>query len=265
MSTVVIDTPEATAVTAIDAGRGTVVPLTSTLGARVVGLHLGAPLDEATVAWLRGLLLDHKALFFRGQHLTPTEQVAFARTLGELTPAHPLAGGLDDDHPEVLVLDSSAYLLGLGRRTEKTSYNDRWHTDVTFSARPPAASVLCAEVIPASGGDTLWCDLEDAYAALSPKLRAVLDDTVAFHTAVGAFGYLERQEGCTRAPRRPGQHRAPGGAGASRDRAAFVVRQRGLHHLARRLQRAGERCPARPAVRALHCAGAHRALAVAGR
>jgi len=195
MSTVVIDTPEATAVTAIDAGRGTVVPLTSTLGARVVGLHLGAPLDEATVAWLRGLLLDHKALFFRGQHLTPTEQVAFARTLGELTPAHPLAGGLDDDHPEVLVLDSSAYLLGLGRRTEKTSYNDRWHTDVTFSARPPAASVLCAEVIPASGGDTLWCDLEDAYAALSPKLRAVLDDTIAFHTAVGAFGYLERQEG----------------------------------------------------------------------
>lgn len=181
--------------TATPAITASVVPLTSTLGAEVVGLDLGAPLDEATVAWLRSVLLDHKALFFRDQHLTPTEQVAFSRTLGELTPAHPLAGGLDDDHPEVLVLDSSAYTLGLGRRTEKTSYNDRWHTDVTFSARPPAIAVLCAEVIPPSGGDTLWCDLEDAYSALSPKLRALLDDTVAFHTAVGAFGYFERQDG----------------------------------------------------------------------
>jgi alpha-ketoglutarate-dependent taurine dioxygenase len=166
--------------------------LGSTLGAVVHGVDLADELDPATGAAVRRALLDHKVLFFRDQHLTPTEQVAFARTLGELTPAHPLAGGLDDDHPEVLVLDSSAYALGLGRRTETTSYNDRWHTDVTFSATPPAASVLCAEILPSRGGDTLWADLEDAYATLSPRLRRVLDETVAFHTAVGAFGYLER-------------------------------------------------------------------------
>src|SRR6478752_1295345 len=167
------------------------LPLTSTLGAEVTGLELGRPLTGASTAWVRRALVEHKVLFFRGQHLTPSEQVAFAATLGELTPAHPLAGGLDDDHPEVLVLDSSAYALGLGRRTATTSYNDRWHTDVTFSERPPAASVLCAEVIPPVGGDTLWADLEDAYTTLSPRLQSILDEATALHSAVGAFGYLE--------------------------------------------------------------------------
>jgi taurine dioxygenase len=165
--------------------------LGATLGAVVHGVDLASGLDQRTVAAVRGALLDRKVLFFRDQHLTPSEQVAFARTLGELTPAHPLAGGLDDDHPEVLVLDSRAYTLGLGRRTETTSYNDRWHTDVTFSATPPAASVLCAEILPSRGGDTLWADLEDAYATLSPRLQAVLDTTTARHTAAGAFGFLE--------------------------------------------------------------------------
>lgn len=169
------------------------VPLTSTLGAEIVGLHLGAGLTEDEAARVRAALVEHKVLFFRGQHLSPSEQVAFGAMLGELTPAHPLAGGLDADHPEVLVLDSSAYALGLGRRTATTSYNDRWHTDVTFSARPPMASVLCAEIIPPSGGDTLWSDLEDAYSSLSPRLRAILDETTARHSAVGAFGYLERE------------------------------------------------------------------------
>ena len=32
----------------------------------------------------------------------------------------------------------------------------RWHTDVTFVARPPVGSILNAVVIPPAGGDTLF-------------------------------------------------------------------------------------------------------------
>ncbi len=193
--TATIGARSAATLSAVPAGADVLAleALGTTLGAVVHGVDLSDDLDPRTAAALRGALLDRKVLFFRGQHLSPTEQVAFARTLGELTPAHPLAGGLDDDHPEVLVLDSSAYALGLGRRTATTSYNDRWHTDVTFSATPPAASVLCAEILPSRGGDTLWADLEDAYATLSPRLQAILDTTTARHTAAGAFGFLERE------------------------------------------------------------------------
>lgn len=194
MPTATTNTPRtagAATATAADLEHLDLELLGTTLGAVVHGIDLADELTSGTGAAVRRALLDHKVLFFRGQHLTPTEQVAFARTLGELTPAHPLAGGLDDDHPEVLVLDSSAYALGLGRHTGTTSYNDRWHTDVTFSATPPAASVLCAEILPSRGGDTLWADLEDAYATLSPRLQAILDATTARHTAAGAFGFLE--------------------------------------------------------------------------
>lgn len=165
-------------------------PLTSTIGAVVHDVDLGDVEDPTVVEALRGALLRWRVLFFRGQHLTPAEQVRVARWLGEPTPAHPLAGGLDADHPEVLILDSSSYALGLGRRNERTSYNDCWHTDVTFSATPPAAAVLCAEVIPASGGDTLWADAVDAYETLTAPIRALLDPLRATHTAQQAFSFL---------------------------------------------------------------------------
>ena len=79
-------------------------------------------------------LLRWKVLFLRGQHLTPTEQVRLRPALRLLTPAHPLQGGFDDEHPEVLVLDSRDYAFGIGDRDAGDQLQLRWHTDVTFSA-----------------------------------------------------------------------------------------------------------------------------------
>lgn len=165
----------------------TLEPLTPTIGAVVGGLDLSAPLPADAAAELRAALVAWRVLFAREQHLDPTAQVAFGRVFGELTPAHPLQGGIDDDHPEVLVLDSAAYALGIGDRGEGTSYNNRWHTDVTFSATPPRASVLAARVVPDVGGDTLWSDLVGAYAALSAPVRALADTLTAVHDAAQTF------------------------------------------------------------------------------
>ena len=164
-----------------------VEPLTGTLGAVVHGVDLAVDLDEDAVAELHRALLSYRVLFFRDQQLTPSRQVAFGRRFGELTPAHPLVGGLDADHPEVLVLDSRRYALGVGSRGQGTSYNNRWHTDVTFSERPPLGSILAAKVVPDRGGDTLWADLADAYATLSPSLRSRLESLRAVHDAAATF------------------------------------------------------------------------------
>jgi taurine dioxygenase len=165
----------------------TIEPLTGSIGAVVHGVDLTAPLPEAVVADVRTALLCWRVVFLRDQQVTPGQHVAFGRAFGELTPAHPLQGGLDADHPEVLVLDSRAYRLGVGDRGTGTSYNNRWHTDVTFSAQPPMASILAAKVIPERGGDTLWADLVDAYRALSPGLRDLVDPLVAVHEAARTF------------------------------------------------------------------------------
>ena len=161
--------------------------LTGTIGCEVSSTVRACDLSDSDIVRLRVALLDHKVLFFRGQHLTPTEQVGFARRFGVLTPAHPLVGGLDAEHPEVLLLDSAAYPLGVGSKTDGTSYNNRWHTDVTFSTKPPMGSMLSAQLIPLVGGDTLWADLTNAYATLSAPLRAMLNGLTASHDAKSAF------------------------------------------------------------------------------
>jgi alpha-ketoglutarate-dependent taurine dioxygenase len=164
-----------------------VEPLTGSIGAIVHGVDLRAELSDAQVTAVRAAWLEFRVVFFREQHITPTQQVAFARRFGVLTPAHPLVGGLDADHPEVLVLDSSDYPLGVGSRGRGTSYNDRWHTDVTFSERPPTGTILAAKVLPSRGGDTLWSDLVGAYATLSAPIRSLIDGLIAIHDATATF------------------------------------------------------------------------------
>jgi taurine dioxygenase len=162
-------------------------PLTASIGAIVTGIDLREPLTADVVHALRAALVRWRVVFLRDQHINPTQQVAFGRTFGELTAAHPLQGGLDDEHPEILVLDSRDYALGIGDRAQGTSYNNRWHTDVTFSATPPLASILAAKEVPAHGGDTLWADLVGAYAALSPPVQALVDPLTAVHHAAQTF------------------------------------------------------------------------------
>jgi taurine dioxygenase len=168
-----------------------ITPLTGTIGAVVGDVDLTSRLDAETVDGLRDALHRWKVLFFRDQGVTPTQQVAFGRQFGDLTAAHPLQGGLDADHPEILVLDSSDYALGIGDRGNGTSYNNRWHTDVTFSERPPAGSILAAKVIPDVGGDTLWADHVDAYRSLSDPLRTLVDGLTAMHNAQRTFERLQ--------------------------------------------------------------------------
>eukprot|EP00042_Codosiga_hollandica_P024030 m.98494 g.98494 ORF g.98494 m.98494 type:complete len:324 (-) comp51407_c0_seq1:80-1051(-) len=171
-----------------------VEPLTGTLGAIVHGINLTQELTDEQIAFVRETLLQYKVIFFRDQHIQPKQQVAFARRFGVLTPAHPLVGGLSEDLPEVLVLDSTDYKLGVGSANKKTSYNNRWHTDVTFSPTPPAMTVLSAKKIPTRGGDTLWCDLEDAYQTLSAPLRSMLDSLIAVHSARSTFARYQTDD-----------------------------------------------------------------------
>ncbi|CMT77142.1 dioxygenase [Mycobacterium tuberculosis] len=120
----------------------TVKKLGSRIGAQIDGVRLGGDLDPAAVNEIRAALLAHKVVFFRGQHqLDDAEQLAFAGLLG--TPiGHPAAIALADDAPIITPINSE-----FGKA-------NRWHTDVTFAANYPAASVLRAVSLPSYGGAT---------------------------------------------------------------------------------------------------------------
>jgi taurine dioxygenase len=147
-------------------------PLTVWIGAEIVGADLREELDAATVSDIRLALLRYKVVFFREQHLDQVQQLAFAGRLGQLTTAHPTVPGVEDA-PNVFELDSHA-----GARA------DQWHTDATFTDRPPAASVLRAVVVPPFGGDTIWANTATAYRGLPAPLSRLADGLRAVHTNV---------------------------------------------------------------------------------
>ena len=138
----------------------TVTKLGSRIGARVDGVHLGGNLAPAAVDEIRRALLTHKVIFFRGQHhLDDQQQLAFGGLLG--TPVgHPAAGALAAKGAPVITPINSEY----GKA-------NRWHTDVTFAANYPAASILRAVTLPSYGGSTLWASTAAAYDDLPEPLN----------------------------------------------------------------------------------------------
>ena len=141
------------------------------LGAYVRGASLKEALDDSALFdGLRGLLLEHGVLFLRDQPLAPEQLQAVASRFGPLFdhPAYPATPGADHVH----VLESTA---------QAPSKIEVWHSDMTFSATPPAFTFLHGQVIPEYGGDTLWASATAAYEALSKPLKAMLDGLTAVH------------------------------------------------------------------------------------
>ena len=146
------------------------MPLTPTIGAEVSGIDLAHPLAPADKAALRQALLDWKVLFFRDQHITTDQHLAFARNFGELE-VHPFApskGG----YPEVLAITHDR---------DSRGRENTWHSDVTWRLEPSLGSVLRALEVPPVGGDTLFADMYAAYEGLSDDVKAEIDGALAVH------------------------------------------------------------------------------------
>jgi len=151
--------------------------LTGALGAEIAGLDLSRPLDDAVFAEVEAAFHEHVVLVFPDQNWTPAQQVAFTARFGPVE-EHPLRSrpGLPE-HPEVLVLVNKPGTRG--------ARNDIWHSDISFSETPPLGSVLYGLQIPEGRGDTMFCNMIRAYAALSPALREMLRPLRALHSAAG--------------------------------------------------------------------------------
>ena len=151
----------------------TVTQLGSRIGARIDGVALSGDLHAGTVADIREALLRHKVIFLRDQHhLDDARQHAFAAQIG--TPiAHPAA---QENMPIITPINSDF------------AKANRWHTDVTFVANYPAASVLRAVTLPSYGGSTLWTNTAAAYDALPESLKHLADNLWALHS--NRFDYV---------------------------------------------------------------------------
>ena len=143
--------------------------LGSALGARVDGLDVTAPLDPAVVDGLYKALLDHKVLVVPALGMSPEQHMALGRALGDIE-VHAFFPNLGEGYEQVSVLDSA-----------QGNTASMWHTDESFLPHPPMGTLTHAKVLPAVGGDTLFCSTTAAYDALSPNMKRYLEGLTAVH------------------------------------------------------------------------------------
>lgn len=168
--------------------------LDAPFGAEILGLDLARPLHADDFARIHAAHLAHHVLVFRGQRITPAQQVDFSRRFGPLQihvqKKFQLAG-----HPEVLIVSNikdQGEPIGLG------DAGHFWHSDLSYKQRPSLGSLLHAQQLPAEGGDTLFADQHAAYDALPLALKNRLASLSAEHSYLAKYEELR-----ARSPWRP--------------------------------------------------------------
>lgn len=147
-----------------------VTRLAGALGAEVRGVDL-ASADDAAIAEVERLLLEHLVLFFPGQHLSLDAHVALGRRFGPLE-GHPNLKNPFTQHPNLFELAAT-----------HGGVADEWHTDITFREQPALLSVLQMKKCPPTGGDTMWSSLYAAFEELSAPMQWLCEGLSALHDA----------------------------------------------------------------------------------
>lgn len=155
-------------------------PLSPALGTVVHGIDLDRDLEHAEmVRFLRELWLQRRVIMFRDQqHLTRDGLIRFARSFGELGAHHgerdhiPDGPRTPEGYPDVLPIESGE---------ERPGAASEWHSDATWSARPPMGSVLICRETPAIGGDTNFCDGYGLWQGLRDETRERVQALRAVH------------------------------------------------------------------------------------
>jgi taurine dioxygenase len=168
--------------------------LEAPLGAEVLGLDLSRPLDAAGFATIHQAHLDHHVLVFRGQRITPGQQIDFSRRFGPLQ-IHVLKQFQLAGHPEILIVSNileNGAPIGLG------DAGHFWHSDLSYVAKPSLGSMLHAQELPAEGGDTLFANQHTAYDTVPEALKKTIAPLKAEHTYLARYEELR-----ARSPWRP--------------------------------------------------------------
>ena len=153
-------------------------PLTAALGAEILGVDLGQALPEAQFDEVRRAFAEFSVIFFRGQHLTPDQHIAFARGWGEINVNRFFKAV--ESHPLIAEVRKA--------RDQETNIGGEWHTDHSYDEIPATGSILYARHVPQIGGDTQFASMYAAFDGLSEGLQQMLESMRAVHSSRHAFG-----------------------------------------------------------------------------
>ena len=162
-----------------------ITPSQNVIGAEITGVDLARNLSAAEFSRIEDAFNRHSVVCFPRQLLDEPQLVAFARRFGEVEKiflthyAHP-------KYPEIMFVSN---IKKDGRDIGHADAGSVWHTDMSYTARPPRATLLYALEVPMENGvalgDTQFSSAADAYDSLSDAMKQKIAGLRAIHQVAG--------------------------------------------------------------------------------
>ncbi|MEM1162717.1 MAG: TauD/TfdA family dioxygenase [Pseudomonadota bacterium] len=164
------------------------IPTDAVIGAVVAGMSLAEIPSMAERDQIEDALERHGVLIFRGQDVSPAQQIAWSRAFAHLEQTARIDARLDG-HPEIFVVGNT------GKRIVSFAPADgsddlEWHADHIHLEQTARASMLYCLETPPVGGETLFACMYHAYDALGPEQRTEADGLTAVHSVSGLQKFL---------------------------------------------------------------------------
>ena len=162
-----------------------VSPEENNFGASITGVNLANSLSETEIEEIRSAWVKHRVVYFPDQPLNHEQLAQFTLSFGQF-----------GDDPYVKAIEEHANILEVRRDPDEdvAPFGGGWHSDWSFQATPPSATILHSKVVPPIGGDTWYADGLAAYDRLDQKMKEEIDDLTAIHSARRPYsheGYLQ--------------------------------------------------------------------------
>jgi taurine dioxygenase len=135
-------------------------------------------LSDDLISELRAVWVQHQVLGFPDQFLALEDLERFAEAFGEF-----------GDDPFFDSIAGHPHIAEVRRDALETTplFAESWHSDWSFLAKPPTATLLHGQVIPPQGGDTLFADQYAAWHALPEDLKALISGRNGIHSARNGY------------------------------------------------------------------------------
>ena len=160
-----------------------VIPTDKPVAADISGIDLSQPPSDAEFNAIFDAWMAHHVLRFRGQNLTKEQLLAFSARFGELDKApinikgEPWIAG----YPNLAVMSN---ILVDGQPVGSLGYGEAvWHTDMSYNDSTPSAALLYGLEVTATGGETGFLSMYQAYETLPAELKAAIEGKQIKHDA----------------------------------------------------------------------------------
>tara|TARA_B100000214_G_scaffold328509_1_gene267694 strand:+ start:699 stop:1544 length:846 start_codon:yes stop_codon:yes gene_type:complete len=146
----------------------------SNLGVEIQNIDIAKTLSNKEINGIREKWVNYGVAIFPNQKLSLEEYENFSQQFGPF-----------GEEPFLIPMQEHPHIVKLHRKSDEEAahFGGAWHSDWSFQRTPPSATMLYSEIIPPTGGDTLFANTADAYDDLTDAFKDKINNLRCLHSA----------------------------------------------------------------------------------